>query len=321
MTSAKETASTQGLARRVWTLLRYEALSATKYSFNQLLSSVSPVLASHYIYRQRLGRPLNLRTPRDFNEKIMWLKLHVYANNVLATQCGDKYRVRDYVRPHLGEQVLNPLLHVWDRVEDIAWPDLPRRFAIKCNHGCKYNLICADKSALDIPGAKKTLKRWYREDWWRRYAEIQYRHIQKKIICEAYIDTGRYLPCDYKIYCFYGTPRVALVCMDRETSLALEWYDLSWNPLDLGRMPNRQKATRPDSFERMLEYSRALSKPFPFARIDFYDVRGRPLFGEITLVPAAGMADYYNEKGNQYLGDMLALPSARKPLSAAYPGS
>ena len=35
---------------------------------------------------------------------------------------------------------------------------------------------------------------------------------------------------------------------------------------------------------------------FKYARIDFYDVKGKPYFGEITLSPAGGNLYYFNDE-------------------------
>ena len=50
---------------------------------------------------------------------------------------------------------------MWESVDEIDWDSLPDKFAIKCNHGCKYNIICEDKSNLDIKKPKK-LRVWMR---------------------------------------------------------------------------------------------------------------------------------------------------------------
>jgi len=55
-----------------------------------------------------------------------------------------------------------------------------------------------------------------------------------------------------------------------------------------------------------------LSKPFPFVRADFYNVDGKPIFGELTFTPAAGMATYYTDYGANFLGELLKLEKTIK---------
>ena len=50
-----------------------------------LLAPISPVLCSRWRFRRTFGRPLDLRTPRTLNEKLMWLKLRRYGSDPLVT--------------------------------------------------------------------------------------------------------------------------------------------------------------------------------------------------------------------------------------------
>ena len=118
-----------------------------------LLAPISPVLCSRWRFHRTFGRPLDLRTPRTLNEKLMWLKLRRYGSDPLVTRCADKYAVRDYVESCGCGDILNELYGAWDRPRDIPWDALPRAFVLKCNHGCGYNILCPDKSTLDREAA------------------------------------------------------------------------------------------------------------------------------------------------------------------------
>ncbi|MFP3471421.1 hypothetical protein R0J90_15380, partial [Micrococcus sp. SIMBA_144] len=52
----------------------------------------------------RMGKSLNLKEPKSFNDKINWIKL--YDRRPIMTDCADKYMVRNYVREKIGEEVL-----------------------------------------------------------------------------------------------------------------------------------------------------------------------------------------------------------------------
>ena len=124
-----------------------------------LLAPISPVLCSRWRFRRTFGRPLDLRTPRTLNEKLMWLKLRRYGSDPLVTRCADKYAVRDYVESCGCGDILNELYGAWDRPRDIPWDALPHAFVLKCNHGCGYNILCPDKSTLDREAAVRTLNK------------------------------------------------------------------------------------------------------------------------------------------------------------------
>ncbi len=100
----------------------------------------SPEFMSRLYFRVLLGYKLNLKNPRTLNEKLQWLKLYYWPNNPKAIQCADKYAVREYIKEIGKGELLNDILFVWDRAEDIEWGKLPRQFVLKCNHGCGYNM-------------------------------------------------------------------------------------------------------------------------------------------------------------------------------------
>lgn len=280
-------------------------------NFKCIMTRISPELTSKIIYKVSTGKKLDLDNPKDFNQKIMWLKLRTYYKNDLVTQCADKYAVRQYVKDCGCEKILNELIGVYDSVDEIEWDMLPRQFALKCNHGCGYNIICTDKTAMDKTVAFDKINKWLKEDYYLENAEVNYQYIKRKIICEKYIETkAGVFPNDYKIYCFNGEPKLILVCYERNIKVKLAFLDLDWNVLDIGKTPveNVEKIEKPDTLDQMIEYSKKLSKGFPYVRVDFYDVDGKVVFGEMTFTPAGGIAPYYNEYGLKYLGDLLSLP-------------
>lgn len=128
----------------------------TYQRFFSLLTDVSPELTSKWLYRRTFNEKLNLDNSKTFSEKITWLKLNTYNNNPLVTQCADKYQVRKYVQDCRLSYLLNNLINVWNSEDEIDWGILPEKFAIKGNHGSGYNIICDDKSNLNI---KKTEKK------------------------------------------------------------------------------------------------------------------------------------------------------------------
>jgi hypothetical protein len=47
-------------------------------------------------FKNLMGKPLNLRSPKTFNEKLQWLKL--YNHNPLYTTLVDKYAVKQLIK-------------------------------------------------------------------------------------------------------------------------------------------------------------------------------------------------------------------------------
>ena len=290
--------------------------------FKQFLTVISPRLNTEIVYFFKFKKRINLNEPRTLDEKIQWLKLNAYNKNPLVTQCADKYAVRDYVKSCGCSEILNDLYGVYDSVDEIKWDELPEKFVIKWNFGCGQNLICFDKSKLDIEKAKKQLRNWYKlhDTFYLPYSEMQYKGIKPKLICERFIesDSGT-LPVDYKLYCFNGVSDCVLVCAGRDTEGHHEKYyffDRDWN---LKRYNNAGKQAsadftlpQPENYKKLFEYADKLSKPFPFVRADFYMERGNVIFGELTFTPCGGFDVNRLPETQILFGDMVDLPKINK---------
>ena len=290
--------------------------------FKQFLTVISPRLNTEIVYFFKFKKRINLNEPRTLDEKIQWLKLNAYNKNPLVTQCADKYAVRDYVKSCGCSEILNDLYGVYDSVDEIKWDELPEKFVIKWNFGCGQNLICFDKSKLDIEKAKKQLRNWYKlhDTFYLPYSEMQYKGIKPKLICERFIesDSGT-LPVDYKLYCFNGVSDCVLVCAGRDTEghhAKYYFFDRDWN---LKRYNNAGKQAsadftlpQPENYKKLFEYADKLSKPFPFVRADFYMERGNVIFGELTFTPCGGFDVNRLPETQILFGDMVDLPKINK---------
>lgn len=281
------------------------------------MTIISPTLNTKVCYRVKTGKKLNIKNPDEFKEKLLKLKLDNYNHNPLVKQCADKYAVRDYVHARFEESdcpdILNTLVAVYDSVEEIDWVNLPCRFAMKWNFGCGYNIIVSDKSKLDLQSATEQMKRWGRKKAHLGYAEMQYKGVKKKIIVEKFLESKKGgVPEDYKIYCFSGKPVAVLYISDRGTDNTKGgFFDLNWNYLGntgkdiyegFDQLPNK-----PESLSVMIKAAGILSKPFPFVRVDFYDVDGRAIFGEMTFTPAGGAQASEIAIDGKSMGELLDL--------------
>lgn len=272
--------------------------SKISHSFKVFLARVSPKLNTRIVYRTKFKKRINLRNPKTLDEKIQYLKFHDYYKNPLVTQCADKYAVREYVKSCGCEEILNDLLFTYDSVDEINWDELPNQFALKWNFGCGQNIICFDKSKLDIEDAKEKLKRWYsiHDTFYLTYSEMQYKGIPPKLLCEKLIETENgQRPVDYKLYCFSGEPDCVLVCIGRGLNgekTKYYFFDRNWNLLRYNKSgkeaPEGFTVPKPENVELLFDYAKKLSKPFPFVRADFYLENGKVTFGELTFTPCGG---------------------------------
>lgn len=280
-----------------------------------IIYTISPEISSKLLFLISTKRRLNLKEPKTFNEKLMWLKL--YWQHPLVAKCADKYEVREYIQACGYNDLLPKLYGVYEDTKDIEWDKFPEKFALKCTHGCGFNIICDDKNKLTPEQESLKLKKWMKTRYVFEALESQYDRMKPRIICEEYIETDAgLLPNDYKIYCFNGEPKLTLVCTERSKEVKMKFMDLNWNEMNIGNSDflSKEFPAKPECFDEMIEICRNISKPFPFVRIDFYDLNGKPVLGEMTFTPAGCAARYYNEEGLNILGDMLCLPEKYKEV-------
>jgi hypothetical protein len=280
----------------------------------KLLYAVSPVLLVSYRYLIARARLPNLSAPQTFDEKLLWLTL--YCQDPLKTQCADKLGLRSYVENMGCVHILPKMIGVYERVEEIDFESLPDRFVLKCTHGYNANLICRDKSQLNIPEAKRKLHVWLNESISKVTGELHYAPIVPRIICEEFLDDlVNEVPVDYKIYCFGGKAHCTMVCTERGfgSDPKIDFYDREWKAklhyFKDSRITDRNRTIpRPSRYEEMLEYAEHLSKPFPFVRMDFYEIQGKVIIGEMTFTPHGCIDLDYTDDAQALLGGLIDLP-------------
>lgn len=263
------------------------ALSKILNSGMTVVSKVNPILASRIRYKHYLGKPLNLDNPQTLNEKMMYLKLKKYWNQQFVAERADKYAVRKVITEAGCPELLIELYGAWDRVEDIEWDRLPNKFAIKCNHGSGYNIICKDKSSFNVEAAKAKIRKWMSEEYGVEKAEQGiYSKIQKKIIAEKFIETADGMPPkDYKFFCSYGEVKFLFVASDRinnQTKFDYYYPDWTWIPVK-NQHPNVGPTEKPEMLDQMIHYAQILSKDLPLVRVDLYNEGEQIIFGELTF--------------------------------------
>lgn len=265
-------------------------------------------------YFRITGKKIDWKNPTNLSEKLLWLNR--YDCTSLKVQCADKYRMKEYVADCGLDEINVPLIGVWDRVEDIEWDKLPNQFVLKTNHGCGTNIICKDKSLLNIEDTKQKLNNWLRIDFGKQYNEHHYKYIKPCLFAEQYLPTLEVYQTDFKIQVINGEPYCILICADRDKSgrAKLFSYDLDWNRIAL---LNGEENTlerhfdRPKNLNKMLEYARILAKPFPYVRVDFYEVEGKVYIGELTFTPYGNIMTYYKDEVLEDMGNKLILPKKK----------
>lgn len=142
--------------------------------------------------------------------------------------------------------------------------------------------------------------------------EIHYSAIKRRIICEPLI--SQTAPVEYQCWCVNGEVDSLLVCCKNFGGRYDAWsYSTMWEHLceRIGENPS-DIAPRPAQLMKMLAIAKRLSAPFPFVRVDLYEVDGRIYFAEMTFAPCANILVNYKPEFINRLGRKLSLP---RPLT------
>ncbi|MEG4501714.1 ATP-grasp fold amidoligase family protein [Microcoleus sp. F10-C6] len=260
----------------------------------------------HRKYRHVFGQRPKLLSPPTFNEKLQYRKL--FCRQSIYTVFADKIAVRDYVKQRLGSDVLTKLYWNGTDLRKVAKESLPEKFVIKANHACGTNLIVENRYSFDWCKAYEQTQAWLQMDYSDRSAEWQYRWIPPTLLIEEFLQgsDGKSL-LDYKFFCFRGRVEMVDIHVDRFSSNRTRAFvDRNFKILDLSQAYPRYRGelVKPTNFTLMIDMAETLASEQPFLRVDFYDI-GRPIFGELTLNPHAGMVKFNPPEYDYKLGQLM----------------
>ena len=266
------------------------------------------------------GYPIDWEHPRDINEKIQWLI--AFSDTREWSRLSDKYLVRDYVASKGYGDHLTKLYGVWKRAEDIDFDTLPDKFVLKCNHDCGSYCIVDNKKGYDKYALVKKMNACLKRKYGFYYCEPHYNRIKSLIIAEEFLENDTSFSTslvDYKVWCFDGKPYSVLVCYNRsQNGKYANFCDLDWNVHpEWSVFSERNKdgggrVPKPACFSEMLEMASVLSKGFPEVRVDFYVVKNKVYFGEMTFTASAGRNMYYSPWLLKELGNQCDLALAKR---------
>lgn len=262
----------------------------------------------------RMGKKLNLKNPKTYNEKLQWLK--IYDKNPEYIKMVDKYDVKEYVASVLGEEYIIPTIGVWDKFDDIDFSKLPDQFVLKCTHDSGGLVICTDKSKLDMKKAKEKINKSLHRNYFWKGREWPYKNVKPRIIAEEYmVDESGYELKDYKFFAFDGEVKAMFIATDRtaKTETCFDFFDRDFNhlPFTNGHPNSTRKIEKPENYEKMIELAEILSKGIPQSRIDFYNISGKIYFGEITFFHWSGLMPFEPGEWDETFGSWINLPEKR----------
>ena len=291
----------------MWTIKR---LYAILLSFIEYLFGID--LAKKFDTKLRFHKSLDLKNPKTLSEKVTYIELH--KQSPLAPSCTDKYEVREFVKSRGLENILIPVYgEAWSDVNQIDFNTLTYPCILKATHGCKMNYVLHDINNIDLQKCKKELSKWLKISYGTYSIEPHYKTIPHRIYAEKFIDGIDDL-IDYKFHCINGNPEFVLTCSQRKANgdaamaVTLDLFDMEWKhiPEIIGsgnEIAGDGLIQKPETFDRMKEIARVLSRGFEFVRVDLYEIDGNILFGEMTFSPACCVFPYFSKEFDIEMGN------------------
>ncbi len=290
-------------------------------AFCEWLGIHHPILLARIRYFARFKKPLHLNNPKTLNEKILFLSLR--TDTSLWTKCADKYEVRNYVKKCGLEDILIPLVGVWEHATDIDFDKLPDEFVLKATHGSGDIKVVTDKSKLDIPAVVAEFEKDLKTMYGALESGHHYMRIHPRMIAEELLhndpETAKisFSIIDYKIWCFNGKVHWLWACANRdEHTTEVMTYDTNWNAhpeysIFENDYRHGEILPKPKNLERMIEVAEILAKPFPCVRVDLYNIDGTIYFGELTFTSYGGLQDFYTDEFQMLAGSQIDLSGVK----------
>ncbi|GAB6168200.1 ATP-grasp fold amidoligase family protein [Clostridium carnis] len=252
-------------------------------------------------------RILNLKNPKYYGEKIQWIKLNGQVEKLAPLV--DKYSVRKYIEEKIGAKYLPKLYNKYENPYEIDYDKLPNKFVLKLNNGSGGNIICKDKSLLDKDVASKKLNKWKKEKFYSYTKEFQYKNIKPIIVCEEYLEDESGSLRDYKLHSFNGKVEFIEVHTDRFKDHKENYYYPNWIETEFrGDIKLRvDHIDKPKKLEELINLAEKLSSGFTYARVDFYIVKDKIYFGELTFTPGNGTDKFYPREWDLKIANMIDI--------------
>ena len=283
------------------------------FQFNMYVDSNLDVEEKRRIIAQtfykNVGYYPNINNPKTFSEKVLWLKLY-YDDSRISVAC-DKANMKEYVDSVLGEGYTVPILKKYDNVFDINFDELPEKFVLKVNWATGCNIIVKDKTKFNIDKVRSILDRWmlpWKSSFYGTFNR-GYKGMKPIVFAEQYLN----IPdnsTEYKVFCFNGKAKFTLVELDYfGNNPKRAYYDKHWNevPFQFGNIKKVQLSEVPQNYSKIIALAEKLAEPFPYIRVDFYDIEGKLYVGEMTFYSGGGFSKLKPLEYDAILGEELDI--------------
>lgn len=219
---------------------------------------------------------------------------------------------------------------VWPRLEDVPWAALPESCVLKSDRGANGRSVLPLQREGDGYRTADGTRRFSPEQLEQHWHDLRAaRRCSGPYFAEELLvdPRGSAVPDDVKIFAFYG--QVGHVMLRRVAAgagrgrFSRRYLRPGGDQLADEHVLSQQDPTIavPPRLDEMVAAAETLSRhaPFPFLRVDMYDVGDRAVLGELTLAPGGRVA--YAPAYDEQLGTMWLQAQTRLmvDLSAGRP--
>lgn len=269
-----------------------------------------PRLRVDLCYAWRFGRTADLSGSKRFTELVQVRKLT--DRDPRMTLLSDKIGAKNVAQKSLGREWIVPTL--WSGT---AMPDrwlLNGPVILKSRHGSnQYAILRQPPDDAAYRDLSARTARWIDRPYGFWLDEWAYRDVERGLMLESLLGAGGALPVDYKVYVFGGEATHVQVHLARETAHSWHLLDRKGTPL----VRSGEDCRAPDTLPAMIAAAETLATGFSFARVDFYEVAGKPLFGEFCFYPGSGLDRFEEDWIDFELGGLWRAALAREGRKAA----
>lgn len=271
-------------------------------------------------YRYITGHKLDWENLNRYTEKLQYLRLYYYPFDASVIKAASRDGARKRVKTKGLDHLLIPIVGIYDKVEDIPFEKLPKRFVIKATHACALNYICLDKDTLDVEELRKTMRKWLKTDYGKKTVEPHYSKITPRLIIEHYVGDTENLPTEYKMHVFNGKARYLYVVSGRGKDIRYDNLYADFTPFNEAQFNHWSSSDvppiKPKNYDKLVEYAESLASDLLFCRVDFFIVDDHIYFNEFTFTPAKGTLIFDDDKADFIISEWFDISSARKNKAA-----
>jgi hypothetical protein len=284
-------------------------------AFQPFLGRFAPRWYLSIVYRLTHHRALNFKKPQLFTEKLQFLKLFVYPRDPLVIRASDRVSLREMLKDKKLSAYLIPGFGPFTKVSDIPWKKLPKQFVIKATHGPGMQLVILDKRKMDMEKVQQTIQHWFKLNYGRQHLEKQYAPIAKQIIIETYLGVETSPPLEYQCHMFHGQIKYLSVQSGQGLNKRYSYFLPNWTPFPGGQLQGFQTSdysiVEPPNFQGMIQLAEKLAAPFPYVRVDLYNLQGKIYCLGLTFLPYHGNFVFADPKSDILLGTWLSMTDDR----------